>query len=76
MRCCASPTTSTVPDSRQHEAASQFAALLYQQTFAPLAESLGFYGGTAVAAAARSLARAERGGLVARLEQLFETARR
>ena len=76
MRCCASPTTSTAPDPPLREAATQFAALLYQQAFAPLAVSLGFFGETVVAAASQSLARAERGGLAGRLEQLFEAVRR
>jgi hypothetical protein len=76
MRCCASPTTSTAPDPPPREAASSFAALLYQEAFAPLAQPLGFFGEAAVAALCRSLARSECGGLAARLEQLIETARR
>jgi hypothetical protein len=76
MRCCASPTTSTVPDPPLREAATQFAALLYQQAFAPLAKPLGFFGETVVTSVCRSLVRSERDGLAGRLEHLFEAARR
>jgi hypothetical protein len=76
MRCCVSPTTSTVPDPSLREAATRFAALLYQQAFASLAKPLGFFGETVVASVSQSLVREERGGLAGRLEQLFEAARR
>ncbi|MGB8203354.1 MAG: hypothetical protein WCE83_01630 [Candidatus Baltobacteraceae bacterium] len=76
MRCCASPTTSTVPEPSLREASAQFAALLYRQAFAPLAAPLGFFGETVVDSVCRALARNERGGLAGRLEQLLEAARR
>jgi hypothetical protein len=45
------------------EVAAQFAALLLQEAFKPLAASLGFYGDAVTASVAQSIARNERGGL-------------
>ena len=79
MKCCASPTTSTVrsatmgaSSSRAREAAAQFNALLLGVAFKPLATALGFYGELVVGNASQAVARAERGGLTDRLERLIE----
>jgi len=45
------------------EAAAQFAGLLFESAFRPLAATLGFYGDGVVASVARSLAERDRGGL-------------
>jgi hypothetical protein len=78
MKCCASPTISTVHNatsgpssSRAREAASQFNALLLGAAFKPLATALGFYGELVVSSASQAVARAERGGLTDRLERLI-----
>jgi len=51
------------PPEPTREAAAQFAGLLFESAFRPLAATLGFYGDTVVANVARSLAEHERGGL-------------
>ncbi len=77
MRCCGSPTISTVPErSQAREVAADFAAVLFAQTLAPLAKSLGFFGDAVVGAAARAAARAETGGLTDRLQRAIEEAGR
>ncbi len=72
MKCCASPTTSTVLDVRaesrrdaeqRRDVAAQFAAILTKAAFTPLAGALGFYGELVVGEVAQTLARWERGGL-------------
>ena len=77
MKCCESPIISIVPKSRSEaprsrEAAAQFAALLMEAAFKPLAAAIGFYGDLVVGTAAQSVARAERGGLTDRLERALE----
>lgn len=85
MKCFGSPTTSIVrnappartsfdrpPDSR--EAAAAFGALLYRETFAPIAKSLGFYGDTVVGLVTQTMARNERGGIVDGLERAIAAA--
>ena len=75
MKCCASPTTSIVPErSQAREVAAEFAAVLFAQTLSPLAKSLGFFGDAVVGAAARAAARAETGGLTDRLQRAIEEA--
>jgi len=56
-----SPSAPTPEPAR--EAAAQFAGLLLESAFRPLAATLGFYGDVVVASVARSLAERERGGL-------------
>jgi hypothetical protein len=46
--------------------------MLLASAFAPLAKSMGFFGDAVVAAAARSIARDERGGLADALERALE----
>ncbi len=58
------------------EAAVQFAGLLIQAAFRPLASALGFYGDVVVASVAQSMARAERGGLTDRLAQTLSDVER
>ncbi len=73
MKCCGSPTTSTVPDppiaraAVARDAAASFEALLLQQAFAPLAKAIGFYGDAVVAAATRAMLRSHHDGFVDRL---------
>ncbi len=79
MKCCASPTTSIVPNpasdaTRSREAAAQFAALLMNVAFKPLASAMGFYGDLVVGTASQAVARAERGGLTDRLELAIDAA--
>jgi len=70
MKCSGSPTTCTAPSAR--DAAAEFAGVLVASAFAPLAKSMGFFGDAVIAAAARSVARAERGGLTDALERTIE----
>jgi hypothetical protein len=56
------------------DAAAQFAGLLIQGAFRPLATALGFYGDVVVASVAQSLARDERGGLTDRFSALLARA--
>ncbi len=75
MKCCGSPTTSTVPNaSRAREVAAAFNALLVAEAFKPLAKAIGFYGDTVVGLVAETMARGERGGMTDRLERAIEAA--
>ncbi|GAC1299975.1 MAG: hypothetical protein NVSMB19_05580 [Vulcanimicrobiaceae bacterium] len=88
MKCCGSPTTSTVPNlqpgdgsgaavpSRAREVAAAFNALLLAEAFKPLTKTMGFYGDTVVGIVARTMARDERGGLTDRLESALAAAAR
>ena len=78
MRCCGSPTTSTVPNAepaprRGREVAAEFNALLIEVAFKPLASAMGFYGELVVGSASQAIARRERGGLTDRLERALES---
>ncbi len=81
MKCCASPITSTARNApadvaRSRAAAAQFAALLMNAAFKPLAAAIGFYGDLVVGTATQSIARAEHGGLTDRLERAIEASAR
>ncbi|MBC5810717.1 MAG: hypothetical protein GIW95_07700 [Candidatus Eremiobacteraeota bacterium] len=54
--------------------AAQFEALLFRTALAPLATSLGFFGGVALDAVALSVARGHEGGLRAILERALARA--
>jgi hypothetical protein len=54
------------------DAAAQFAGMLIQSAFRPLATALGFYGDLVVASVAQSMARDERSGLTGRFAALLE----
>jgi hypothetical protein len=66
---------STNDTSTTRELAAEFAAELTRAAFAPLATALGFYGETAVAATATSIARRESGGLTDELERIIGESR-
>ncbi len=76
MKCCGSPTTSTVLDApgRAREVAAAFNALLFGEAFKPLAKAMGFYGDTVVGLVTQTMARRERSGLTDRLERAIEAA--
>lgn len=80
MKCCGSPITSTGRNDAgatlraTRDVAASFEALLVREAFAPLANAMGFYGDTVVAAAAQTMARAQRGGLTDRLERAMAPA--
>jgi hypothetical protein len=81
MRCCGSPTTSTVPEpaharTPNRELAAQFAALLFKEAFAPLAKAMGFYGDLVVAAAAQSTFRDCGAAVTGPFERAIESATR
>jgi hypothetical protein len=81
MRCCGSPTTSTVPEPARaptpnRELAAQFAALLFKEAFAPLAKAMGFYGDLVVAAATQSTFRGSGAVVSAPLDHATESATR
>jgi hypothetical protein len=74
------PASGGGSDRTQHataprEVAAEFAAELTRVAFAPLAKALGFYGDTAVAATATSIARRESGGLTDELERIIGESR-
>jgi hypothetical protein len=66
---------STNDTSTTRELAAEFAAELTRVALAPLAKALGFYGDTAVAATATSIARRESGGLTDELERIIGESR-
>lgn len=74
MKCNASPITSTAPSVR--DVAAEFEGMLLAKTFAPLAQSLGFFGDAVVACVGRDLARRQSGGLADRLATALEPALR
>ena len=80
MKCCGSRTTSIAPEpaarsgATARELAARFEALLLQSAFAPLANAIGFYGDTVVAAATQAMLRGAGGGLTAPLVRAIEAA--
>jgi hypothetical protein len=85
MKCCGSPTTSTVPDTRieyrrtaqqRRDVAAQFAAILTKAAFMPLTGALGFYGDLVIGEVAQTLARKERGGLTDDLMRIMAAGER
>jgi len=79
MRCSASQTTSTVPEScadspRAREAAAAFESLLLAQVLRPLAKPLGFLGEAVVDAVAREIASHSEGGALDRIAALLDAA--
>jgi hypothetical protein len=54
-------------------AAAQFAGLLLQEAFKPLAKALGFYGDIVVSASAQAIARSEQSGLTDALARAMGT---
>lgn len=88
MKCCGSPTISTVrniaaPSSpgckgaaRAREVAAAFEGMLLREAFAPLAKPMGFYGDLVLEAGSRAIAERPHAGLAAALQSLIERTRR